>query len=82
MSTGQAEEVQISTSRELRENLLDATACLYKLGREKACHRWSFMLKRDATATSLSEFKNYLAINHDLNEVAKTSGIHSLDTIY
>ena len=78
MSTGQAEEVQISTSRELRENLLDATACLYKLEMEKACHRWSFMLKRDGTATSLSEFKNYLAINHGLNEVAKTFGIQNL----
>ena len=54
MSTGQAEEVQITTSRELRENLLDATARLNKLGTEKACHRWSLMLKRDGTATSLS----------------------------
>ena len=25
-------EVQISASRELRENVLDAAACLYKLG--------------------------------------------------
>ena len=53
MSTGQAEEVQISTSRELRENFLDATACLYKLGTEKACHRGSFMLKRDGIACDI-----------------------------
>ena len=53
---------------------------LYKLGAEKACHRWSFMFKRDGTVASLSEFKNYLAINYGLNEVAKTFGIQTFTT--
>ena len=44
---------EMTESSELKEaDLLDATACLYKLGTDKACHRWSFMLKRERTATS------------------------------
>ena len=35
------------------------------------------MLKRDGTATSLSEFNNSLATNHGLNEEAKTFGIQN-----
>ena len=35
------------------------------------------MLKSDGTATSLSEFKNYLAINYGLSEVAKTFAIQN-----
>lgn len=49
--------------------MLDATACPYKLGAEKACHRWSFMFKCDGAVASLSEFKNYLVINHGVKEV-------------
>ena len=44
---------EITESSELKEaDLLDATACLYKLGTDKAGHRWRFMLKRERTATS------------------------------
>jgi hypothetical protein len=38
------------------------------------------MFKRDGTAASLSEFKNYFAINNGLNEVAKTFGIPKFAT--
>ena len=42
----------MTESSELKEaDLLDATACLYKLGTDKACHRWSFMLKRERGTT-------------------------------
>ena len=42
----------MTESSELKEaDLLDATACLYKVGTDKACHRWSFMLKRERGTT-------------------------------
>ena len=50
MSTGEVRD-------SLRDDLLDATACLYKLGADKACHRWSFMFKSSGTETTLCEFK-------------------------
>ena len=68
----------MTESSELKEaaeaDLLDATACLYKLGEDKTCHRWSFMLKREKTATSIAEFKNYLTLNHGFKEVATSFG--------
>ena len=72
---------KITESSELKEaDLLDATACLYKLGTDKACHRWSFMLKRERTATSIAEFKSYLTLNHGFKEVATSLGIMKLST--
>ena len=73
MSTGEVRD-------SLRDDLLDATACLYKLGADKACHRWSFMFKSSGTETTLCEFKNYLAINHGLNDVARTFGVPKFTT--
>ena len=55
-------------------DLLDATACLYKLGTDKACHRWSFMLKRERTA------KSYLTLNQGFKEVATSFGIMKFST--
>ena len=71
----------MTESSELKEaDLLDATACLYKLGTDKACHRWSFMLKRERTATSIAEFKSYLILNHGFKEVATSFGIMKFST--
>ena len=74
----------MTESSELKEaaeaDLLDATACLYKLGEGKTCHRWSFMLKREKTATSIAEFKNYLTLNHGFKEVATSYGIMQFST--
>ena len=54
----------ITESSELKEaagvDQLDATVCLYKLGADKVCHRWSFMLKRERAETSIAEY-SYLA---------------------
>ena len=72
---------EMTESSELKEaDLLDATACLYKLGTDKACHRWSFMLKRERTATSIAEFKSYLTLNHGFKEVATSFGIMKFST--
>ena len=68
-------------SSELKEaDLLDLLACLYKLGTDKACYRWIFMLKRKRTATSIAEFKSYLTLNHGFKEVATSFGIMKLST--
>ena len=68
-------------SSELKEaDLLDAAACLYKLGTDKACHPWSFMFKRERTATSIPEFKSYLTMNHGVKEVATRFGIMKFST--
>ena len=72
---------EMTESSELKEaDLLDATACLFKLGTDKACHRWSFMLKRERTATSIAEFKSYLTLNHGFKEVATSFGIMKFST--
>ena len=72
---------EMTESSELKgADLLDATACLYKLGTDKACHRWSFMLKRERTATSIAEFKSYLTLNHGFKEVATSFGIMKFST--
>ena len=65
----------MTESSELKEaDLLDATACLYKLGTDKACHRWSFMLKRERTV------KSYLTLNQGFKEVATSFGIMKFST--
>ena len=61
-------------------DLLDATACLYKLGADKGCHRWSFMLERERMATSIAEFKNHRTLNHGFKEVATSFGILKFNT--
>ena len=72
---------EITESSELKEaDLLDATTCLYKLGTDKACHRWSFISKRERTGTSIAEFKSYLTLNHGFKEVATSFGIMKLST--
>ena len=71
----------MTESSELKEaDLLDATGCLYKLGTGKACNRWSFMLKRERTATSIAEFNSYLTFNHGFKEVATSFGIMKFST--
>ena len=67
-----------SESSELKEvaeaNLLFATACLYKLGADKACHCWSFKVKCKRTATSITEFKSYLTLTHGSKEATISFG--------
>ena len=54
----------------------DATACLYKLGCDKAFHKWNFMFMfDDENLMSLANFKRYLIKNHGLEEVARRFGI-------
>ena len=58
-------DVWIKLKEAAEADLLDATACLYKMGADKACHRWSFMLKRERTATSTVEFNfNFMNFWH------------------
>ena len=71
----------MSESSGLKEaDLLDATVCLYKLGADKACHRWSVMLKRERTSTSIAEFKQYLTLSHGFKEVATSFGVMKFST--
>ena len=64
MSIAEGEREGQGSTRE--QCLPDVTGCFYKLAAEKACHRWSFILKGDRTGRSISEFKNYLTVNHGL----------------
>ena len=71
----------MSESSGLKEaDLLDATVCLYKLGADKTCHRWSVMLKRERTSTSIAEFKQYLTLSHGFKEVATSFGVMKFST--
>jgi len=71
----------VSESSGLKEaDLLDATVCLYKLGADKACHRWSVMLKRERMSTSIAEFKQYLTLSHGFKEVATSFGVMKFST--
>ena len=51
--------------------LLDETGCLYTGSRESLSSLEPFMLEGDHTGRSISEFKNYLPVNHGLHDVAK-----------
>ena len=64
-------EGQGSNKPTRKQCLLDVTGSFYKLAAEKACHRWSFILKGDRTGRSISEFKNYLTVNHGLHDVSR-----------
>ena len=61
MSIAEEEREGQGSNKPTREQcLLDVTGCFYKLAAEKACHRWSFILKGDRTGRSISEFKKFL----------------------
>ena len=72
---------EMTESSELKEaDVLDATACLYKLGTGKACNGWSFVLKHERTATLIAEFKSYLTLNHGFKKVPTSFGIMKFST--
>ena len=77
---------EMTESSELKEgagaDLLDATGCLYKLGADKACHRWSFMLKLEKIKRERQHQSPNLRVtlNHGFKEVATSFGIMKFST--
>ena len=66
---------QMAERGEEQGKVYDGTVCLYKLGSEKACHRWSFFFKREECHECLQSFKKFLISDHGLFEVAKQHGL-------
>jgi len=76
MSIAEEEREGQGSNEPTREQcLLDETGCLYTGSRESLSslefYSLSFMLEGDRTGRSISEFKNYLPVNHGLHDVAK-----------